>query len=72
MYTHILKNYLNFNYGRSYDSHPIMKKKIYRSNEKRKGVKEGEGDKERLLEQPGSCQRSNLYKDNYSTGKLKS
>jgi len=37
MYPHILKNYLNFNYGRSYEGFPILKKKIYRSNGKRKG-----------------------------------
>lgn len=28
MYTHILNNYLSFNYNRSYDNHRILKGKI--------------------------------------------
>lgn len=40
MHTHILKNYLNFNYGRSYDSHAILKEKYTQSHVRRKGGKD--------------------------------
>ncbi len=40
MYTHILKNCLNFNYGRSYENHVILEEKYASNNRKRKGLKD--------------------------------
>jgi len=60
MYPHILKNYLNFNYGRSYEGFPILKKKIYQSN----GKKKGKGLKNKKLRPYGIKQQvilKNLY-----------
>ncbi len=44
MYMHILNNYLNFNYGRSYNSHVISKEKYTKSDGKSKGVKDEKSD----------------------------